>query len=164
MLDEKNNVAQNESLSVLTSRDEGPRPSSTMEALAGLRTITGRKSQAYLTAGNSCPTSDGAAAQIWMTRGLAEELGLKVRASIVNFAIVGTDPVIMLDGPIKAMPEALKRANLTFDDMSYVEINEAFSSVVYGCCKELAHETTDKGKNQCGQTCTPWSDRFIFSF
>ncbi|MFX0075806.1 MAG: thiolase family protein [Candidatus Hermodarchaeota archaeon] len=137
MLNENNDVAKDESLSVLTTRDETPRPSTSMEALAGLKTITGRKTQAFLTAGNSCPTTDGAAAQIWMTRGLAEELGLKARASILNFAIVGSDPVIMLDGPIKAMPEALKRANLTFDDMSYIELNEAFSSVVYGCCKEL---------------------------
>jgi len=150
ILDEKNNVVKNESHSVLTTRDEAPRPTSTMEALANLRTITGRKSQAFLTAGNSCPTSDGAAAQIWMTRGLAEELGLKIRATILSFAIVGTDPVIMLDGPVKAMPEALKRANLTFDDMSYVEINEAFSSVIYGCCKELGLDWNSPNFNPWG--------------
>jgi len=150
MLDEKNNVAKDESLSVLTSRDETPRPSTSMEALAKLRTIAGRKSQAFLTAGNSCPTSDGAAAQIWMTRELAEELGLKIRATIVNFAIVGTDPVIMLDGPVKAMPEALKRANLTFDDMSYIEINEAFSPVIYACCKELGLDWRDPNFNPWG--------------
>jgi acetyl-CoA acyltransferase len=150
MLDENNNVAQNDSLSVLTSKDEGPREGTSVEALAKLRTITGRKSQAYLTAGNSCPTSDGAAAQIWMTRGLADELGLKPRASIVNFANVGTDPVIMLDGPVKAMPEALKRANLTMDDMDFVEINEAFSPVVWACCKETGIDWSDPRFNPWG--------------
>ncbi|MFX1276968.1 MAG: hypothetical protein ACFFAT_18240, partial [Promethearchaeota archaeon] len=115
LLDENNNIVMDDSMSVLTRDDETPRPNSSLEILQKLKTITGRKSQAFLTAGNSCPTSDGAAAQLWMTRGLAEELGLKPRASIVDFAILGSDPVLMLDGPIKAMPMALNRANLTFN-------------------------------------------------
>ena len=150
MLDTNNNVAQDESISVLTSRDEGPRPTTNMEVLSKLKTIVGRKSQAFLTAGNSCPTSDGAGAQIWMTRELAEELGLKPRATILNFAIIGSDPVLMLDGPVIAMPEALKRANLTFDDMAFIEINEAFSPVVWTCCKELGIDWKDPRFNPWG--------------
>ncbi|NVM35516.1 MAG: thiolase family protein [Candidatus Lokiarchaeota archaeon] len=150
MLDEKNDIAQDSSLSVLTDRDESPRPGTSIEKLASLRTIVGRKSTAFLTAGNSCPTSDGAAAQLWMTRGLAEELGLKPRASIVNFASVGVDPVLQLTGPIKAMPEALNRAHMTFDDMDFIEINEAFSSVIHACCYDLNLDWRDERFNPWG--------------
>ncbi|MGQ4873303.1 MAG: thiolase family protein [Promethearchaeia archaeon] len=150
LLDENNNVAQDPSLSVLTERDETPRCNTSMEALAKLRTIIGRKSQAYLTAGNSCPTSDGAAAQIWMTRELADELGFKPLASIVDFAIIGSDPILMLDGPIYAIPEVLKRANMTLDDMDFIEINEAFSPVVWACCKELGIDWEDPRFNVWG--------------
>jgi len=150
MLDEKNQVAKDSSLSVLTERDEAPRPGTSMEKLATLRTITGRKSTAFLTAGNSCPTSDGAAAQLWMTRKLAEEYGLKIRATIVNYAVVGTDPVLMLTGPIESMPDALKRANMTLDDMAFIEINEAFSPVVYASCYELGLDWKDPRFNPWG--------------
>ncbi|MFX0025551.1 MAG: thiolase family protein [Candidatus Hermodarchaeota archaeon] len=150
MLDEKNQVAKDSSLSVLTEKDETPRPQTSMEKLKSLRTIIGRKSQAFLTAGNSCPTSDGAAAQLWMTRGLAEDLGLKPRATIVNFAVVGTDPVLMLTGPVESIPEALKRANMTLDDMDYIEINEAFSPVVYASCYELDLDWKDPRFNIWG--------------
>lgn len=121
-----------------------------MEKLASLRTITGRKSTAFLTAGNSCPTSDGAAAQLWMTRALAEEYGLKPRATIVNCSIVGTDPVLQLTGPIKAMPEALERAKMSFDDMAFIEINEAFSSVIYACCHDLGLDWNEDRFNPWG--------------
>jgi len=147
---ENNQVAKDPSFSVLTEKDETPRPNTSMEKLATLRTIIGRKSQAFLTAGNCCPTSDGAAAQLWMTRELAEEYGLKPRATIVNFAVVGTDPVLMLTGPIEAIPEALKRANMTLDDMVFIEINEAFSPVVYASCYELGLDWKDPRFNAWG--------------
>jgi len=152
LLDEKNNVAHNTDLSVLTEKDEGPRATTTPEILAKLKPIrgVGRKRTAFLTAGNSCPTSDGAAAQIWMTRGLAEELGLKPRATIIDVANVGTNVTLMLTGPIKAMPLALKRAGMTMDDMDFIEINEAFSPVVYACCKELGIGWDDPRFNAWG--------------
>ncbi|MFX0149002.1 MAG: thiolase family protein, partial [Candidatus Hodarchaeota archaeon] len=150
MLDEKNQVAKDPSLSVLTEKDETPRPGTSMEKLSSLRTIIGRKSQAFLTAGNSCPTSDGATAQLWMTRGLAEELGLKPRATIVNFAVVGTDPVLMLTGPIEAIPEVLRKAGMTLNDMDYIEINEAFSPVVYASCYDLDLDWKDEKFNPWG--------------
>lgn len=150
LLDQNNQVAQDPSLSELTERDESPRAGTSMEVLAGLRTIIGRKSKAFLTAGNSCPTSDGAAAQLWMTRGLAEELGLKIRATLMNFVVVGTDPVLQLTGPIEAMPKVLKRANLTFDDMAFIEINEAFSSVIFACCHDMGLDWNDERFNPWG--------------
>ena len=134
----------------MTEKDEAPRPGTTPEKIAGLKTIIGRKTQAFLTAANSCPTSDGAAAQIWMTRGKAEELGLKPKASIVNFAIVGSDPVIMLDGPVFAIPKSLEGTGLTLDDMDFIELNEAFSTVVYGVCKELEIDPNDPRLNPWG--------------
>ena len=149
-LDENNQVAKESTLSELTVKDETPRPGTSMEKLATLRTIIGRKSKAFLTAGNSCPVSDGAAAQLWMTRSLAEELGLKPRATIVNFAVVGTDPVLMLTGPIESIPEALKRANMTLDNMAFIEINEAFSPVVFASCYELGLDWKDERFNKWG--------------
>ena len=150
ILNEKKDIAKDPSLSVLTEKDETPRPATSMEKLASLRTVAGRKSKAFLTAGNSCPTTDGATAQLWMTRALAEEYGLKIRASIVNFAVVGTDPVLMLTGPIKSIPDVLERANMTLDDMSFIEINEAFSPVVYASCYDLGFEWNDERFNPWG--------------
>ncbi len=150
LLDENNEIGKDPSLSVLTERDETPRPTTSKEKLASLRTIIGRKSRAFLTAGNSCPTSDGAAAQLWMTRELAEQLGLKPRATIVNCSSVGVDPVLQLTGPIKALPLALERANMTFDDMSFIEINEAFSSVIHACCTDLRLDWNDPRFNAWG--------------
>jgi acetyl-CoA C-acetyltransferase len=85
-----------------------------------------------------------------MTRKLAEDLGFKIRATIVNFSVVGTDPVLQLTGPIKGMPEALKRANMTFDDLSFIEINEAFSSVIHACCYDLGLDWNDERFNPWG--------------
>jgi len=150
ILNEKNEIVKDPSASVLTERDETPRPTTSMEKLASLRTIAGRKSKAFLTAGNSCPTTDGAAAQLWMTRALAEEFGFRIRATIINFSVVGTDPVLMLTGPIKAIPKVLKRASMTLDDMAFIEINEAFSPVVYASCYELGLDWKDERFNPWG--------------
>jgi acetyl-CoA acyltransferase len=150
LLDEKGEVAKDSSLSDFTERDESPRSGTSMEILAGLRTIIGRKSRAFLTAGNSCPTSDGAAAQLWMTRGLAEELDLKIRATLIDYTAVGVDPVLQLTGPIEAIPKVLKRASMTLDDMAFIEINEAFSSVIFACCHELGLDWNDKRFNTWG--------------
>ena len=137
MLDENNQISKNQSLSVLVEKDETPRPATSMEKLSSLRTIIGRKNKAFLTAGNSCPVSDGAAAQLWITRELAEEYGFKIRATIIDYAVVGTDPILMLTGPIESVPKVLERANMSLDNMDFIEINEAFSPVVYASCYEL---------------------------
>jgi acetyl-CoA acyltransferase len=110
----------------LFTQDETVRPETSMEALAGLKTVFGTK---VITAGNSSPITDGASAILLVSGRKAEELGLKPRARIVASAVAGADPVMMLTGPIPATRKILKMAGLSLDDISEVEINEAFASV-----------------------------------
>lgn len=108
------------------TRDEAVRPETSMEALAGLKTVFGTK---VITAGNSSPITDGASAILLVSGRKAQELGLKPRARIVASAVAGADPVMMLTGPIPATRKVLKMTGLTLDDIGEVEINEAFASV-----------------------------------
>ena len=136
----------------LTTKDEGPRdmPMEKMMAKLGeLKGIVKRKS-GLLTAGNSCPTTDGGVAMILTSRGYAEEHSLKIRGTIESWFVTGSDAVLMLTGPIDAMPPALKRAGLTLDDMDIIEINEAFSTVVWASGHELGFDYKDKRFNPCG--------------
>ncbi|OLS14966.1 MAG: acetyl-CoA acetyltransferase [Promethearchaeota archaeon CR_4] len=133
----------------LADKDEGVRPTTTKEKLADLRPIVLRKS-GLLTAGNSCPTSDGGNMSIWMSRGLAEQLGVKIRATLVGCVAVGTDPILMLTGPIDATKAVMKRCETSLDAMDFIEINEAFSTVVYACCKDLGLDWNDPRLNQWG--------------
>ncbi len=88
-------------------------------------------------AGNSSQITDGAAAVLLMAADKAKELGVKPRARIVAQAVVGSDPVLMLTGPITATPKVLKKAGLKLEDMDLIEINEAFASVVLAWKREL---------------------------
>lgn len=115
------------------SRDEGLRETN-LEALAGLRT---NMPEGVHTAGTSSQISDGAAAVLLMTKEKAEELGVKPMATIVDSCLVGSDPVLMLTGPIYATQKLLDDNGLTMDDIDVVEINEAFASVVLAWEKEL---------------------------
>ncbi len=115
-------------------RDEGLRET-TLEALAGLKP-TGRENGVH-TAGTSSQISDGAGAVLMMTRSKADELGVKPIASIVDTCLVGSDPVLMLTGPIGATQKLLADNNMSMDDIDVVEINEAFASVVLAWEKEL---------------------------
>jgi acetyl-CoA acyltransferase len=90
-----------------------------------------------VTAGNSSQISDGAAAVLVASAERAEELGLRPRARLVSFAVVGDDPVLMLTGPIPATRMVLDRAGLELEDVDVVEINEAFASVVLAWKREL---------------------------
>jgi acetyl-CoA acetyltransferase family protein len=117
------------------TRDEGPRPDTTPEKLAGLQPSFGE--DGFHTAGNSSQISDGAAAVLLMSAARARDLGLKPRARIVAQAVVGSDPVLMLTGPITATPKVLDKAGLKLSDMDAIEINEAFASVVLAWQKEL---------------------------
>jgi len=113
---------------VMVTQDQGFRPSANVEKMATLQpafTPTG-----VTTAGNSSQISDGAAAVLLMTRAKAESLGLKPRARIVSMVTVGSDPHLMLTGPIGATHKALKHANLSFDQIDLFEVNEAFAAVV----------------------------------
>ena len=116
------------------SKDEGLRET-TMESLAALKP-TGRKDGVH-TAGTSSQISDGAGALLLMTMEKAEELGVTPLARIVDTCLVGSDPELMLTGPIGATQKLLKDNNLTIDDIDVVEINEAFASVVLAWEKEL---------------------------
>jgi acetyl-CoA acyltransferase len=115
--------------------DQGIRPDTNIEALAGLKTVF--KEDGKITAGNSSQISDGAAAVLLMERGKAESLGLKPRAKIVDQVGVGVDPVIMLTGPIPATKKLLERNGMKMDDIDLVEINEAFAPVVAAWQREL---------------------------
>lgn len=118
----------------LFTRDEAVRPETSMEALAGLKTVFGTK---VITAGNSSPITDGASAILLVSGRKVKELGLKPRARIVASAVAGADPVMMLTGPIPATRKVLKMAGLQLDDISEVEINEAFASVPLAWGREV---------------------------
>lgn len=119
------------------SRDEGMRPT-TLEGLAGLKLNQPDRVPASLhTAGSSSQISDGASAVLLMSRQAADELGLRPRARIVDSVLVGSDPVLMLTGPIPATAKLLSRTGLTLSDIDVIEINEAFASVVLAWEKEV---------------------------
>jgi acetyl-CoA C-acetyltransferase len=115
----------------LVDSDEGIRPS-TAEGLASLQPVV---EGGVHTAGNSSQISDGAAAILWMSASRAKELGLRPRARIRQQVVVGTDPYYLLDGPIDATREILKKSGMTLSDIDLVEINEAFAAVVLSWLK-----------------------------
>jgi acetyl-CoA acyltransferase len=125
--------------------DEGIRPTTTLDKLAGLDPVfrTDELAARYpdvpwvVTAGNASQISDGAAALLIMARETAEQLGLTPRWRFHTFALAGTDPVTMLTGPIPATRAALGKAGLSVDDIDHFEINEAFASVVAAWRREL---------------------------
>ncbi len=147
IVDIKNDMIPGET--EMADKDEGVRPNTTMEKLAELKPIVLRK-KGLLTAGNSCPTSDGAAASVWMARGLAEQMGLKIRSSLVGCVAVGTDPILMLTGPIGSVKAINKLCATSLDAMDVIEMNEAFSTVVYASCKDLGLDWHDKRFNPWG--------------
>ncbi|MFW9830379.1 MAG: thiolase family protein [Candidatus Thorarchaeota archaeon] len=120
----------------IIEKDESPRPTTSIEKLAQLPPLFGGK----ITAGNSCPVNDGSAAVMLMSREEADKRNLKVRARVKSQAVVGTEPVICLEGPIFATPPCLERANLSLDDLDAIEINEAFASVVIAAGKMLGFD------------------------
>jgi len=107
-------------------RDEGARPDTSLEKLARLRPVF--KEGGTVTAGNSSPMNDGAAALLLATEKGLSDHGLTPLARIVSSAVAGVHPDIMGIGPVPASEKALMRAGLTVDDLDLVEINEAFSS------------------------------------
>jgi acetyl-CoA acyltransferase len=117
------------------ARDELPRPDTSMEGLTKLRPAF--KVNGTVTAGNSSPYSDGAAAVLLMGADRAKELGLTPLARFITFATAGVEPDVMGIAPIKAVPKALKRAGLTMKDIDLVEFNEAFAAQVVAVVREL---------------------------
>ena len=115
--------------------DDGPRPGTTLEKLAELKPAF--RPDGEITAGNSCPLNDGAAAIIVMSDTRARDLGITPLARVVSSGLTALDPEIMGLGPVEACRQALHRAHLTIDDVDLVEINEAFAAQVVPSARHL---------------------------
>ena len=115
--------------------DEAPRRETSAEALAALKPAF--RPDGVVTAGNSSQIVDGSAAVLIASAAAVKRLGLQPRARFVSFGIAGVDPTRMLHGNPQAMEKAIAKAGLTLDDMSVIEVNEAFASVVLQTAKDL---------------------------
>jgi acetyl-CoA acyltransferase len=105
--------------------DEPPRPGTTLEALAALKTPF--RAAGRVTAGNAAGLNDGATAALLASESKAKELGLTVKAKLVSFAFAGVEPEVMGYGPVPATIKALAKAGLTIEDIGLFEVNEAFA-------------------------------------
>ncbi|HTT87453.1 MAG TPA: acetyl-CoA C-acetyltransferase [Acidimicrobiales bacterium] len=117
------------------TKDDGPRPDTTLEGLAQLKPVF--REGGTVTAGNACPLNDGAAAVVVMSDTRAKALGITPLARIVSSGVSALDPEIMGLGPIEACRQALARAGKTIDDIDLVEINEAFAAQIVPSAKHL---------------------------
>jgi acetyl-CoA C-acetyltransferase len=122
------------------TRDDGPRPGTTVEVLAELKPAF--DPEGTVTAGNACPLNDGAAALLVMSAEKAQALGLKPRARIVASSVAAIRPEIMGLGPIPAVAKVLEQAGMTIADIDVIELNEAFAAQVVPCRDEwgIDHE------------------------
>src|SRR6202012_130350 len=119
----------------VVSRDDGPRPGTTMEVLANLKPAF--KPDGTVTAGNSCPLNDGAAAVLVMSDDRASKLELEPLARITGSTVAAIRPEIMGLGPIPAIRALLQQTGFSIDDVDIVEINEAFAAQIVPCREEL---------------------------
>ncbi len=119
----------------VVSRDDGPRPGTTMEVLGKLKPAF--KPDGTVTAGNACPLNDGAAAVLVMSDEKAERIGVKPLARIVASTVAAIRPEIMGLGPIPAIRALLEQTGMSMDDIDVVEINEAFAAQIVPCRDEL---------------------------
>ncbi len=126
---------------IVFDRDEGLRPGTNMEALAGLPAIKGvvspRGEEVRITAGNACPTNDGISAALLMSEKKALELGLQPLARIIGYGVAGVKPQVMGLGPIPSTRKALRHAGIEAAAIDRVEFNEAFAAQVIPSCTEL---------------------------
>ncbi len=122
---------------VLVEVDQCVRPDCSLEGLAALKPAFMPPGLGTVTAGNSSPLNDGAAALLMMGRETADELGLKPIAKIRATAVCGVDPAVMGTGPVPATKKALKRAGLTLADIGLIELNEAFAAQALACIRML---------------------------
>lgn len=125
--------------------DECVRPETTMEGLASLKPAF--KMGGQVTAGNSSPTSDGAAFVMVMSEAMVKEHNLEPIAKMVSYSTAGVDPRIMGIGPVEAVPRALKQAGLKQDDLDLIELNEAFAAQSLGVIKGLDLDTSKLNVN-----------------
>jgi acetyl-CoA acyltransferase len=132
----------------LATQDEPPRPGTTVEDLATLKTPF--RPHGNVTAGNSAGLNDGATACILASAEAAEELGLPVRMRLVDFAFVGVEPEVMGIGPVPAAEKALAKAGLSIDDIGLFELNEAFAVQVLAFLDHFGIADDDERVNQYG--------------
>jgi len=130
-----NASGKKETKNYTVAKDEGPRADTSREVLAKLRPVFA--ADGSVTAGNSSQMSDGAAFVLVMSEEMVKELNLEPVARLVNFAVAGVEPRIMGIGPVKAIPKALKQANLKQEDIDLIELNEAFASQSLAVIREL---------------------------
>jgi acetyl-CoA C-acetyltransferase len=131
-------VAQPKGPAVLFSKDECIRRDTSLDKLGALPPIF--RESGTVTAGNSCPLTDGTNAVVLTSRKKAGELGLKSLASFLAYYTAAVDPAYMGIGPVVSVPKALERAGLRLDDIDLIEQNEAFASVVLAGMKELQYD------------------------
>ena len=132
----------------VVSKDDGPRPGTTLEKLASLKPAF--KPDGKVTAGNACPLNDGAAAVVIMSDERVRQLGIQPLARIIATAVSGIDPEIMGVGPIEAVKTVLKRAGMSIGDIEQFELNEAFAAQVIPVCREVGIDPFDDRVNPNG--------------
>ncbi|MDT0214930.1 thiolase family protein [Rothia sp. ARF10] len=132
----------------LATKDEPPRPGTTMEELAGLRTPF--RPHGSVTAGNAAGLNDGATACLLASEQAAEELGLPVKMRLVSFGFVGVEPEVMGIGPVPATEKALAKAGLTIEDIGLFELNEAFAVQVLAFLDHFGIADDDPRVNEYG--------------
>ncbi|MET3768129.1 acetyl-CoA acyltransferase [Marisediminicola sp. UYEF4] len=132
----------------LATVDEAPRPETTLEGLAALRTPF--RPHGRVTAGNSSGLNDGATASLLSSADAAKELGLTPKMRLVSFAFAGVEPEIMGIGPVPSTEKALRKAGLTIDDIGLFELNEAFAIQVLSLLDHFGIDDEDPRVNQWG--------------
>jgi acetyl-CoA acyltransferase len=142
-------IPQRKGNPIVINQDEFIKPDSNLEILGKLRPAF-LKENGTVTAGNASGLNDGAAAVIIASEDAVKNYGLKPMAKIICSAVVGVEPRIMGIGPVEATKLALKRANLTLDQIDIIELNEAFAAQSIACLKELGLENNDARINVNG--------------
>jgi len=132
----------------LASTDEPPRPQTTLDDLAGLKTPF--RPHGRVTAGNSAGINDGATAALLADEETARELGLPVKMRLVSYSFVGVEPEVMGAGPTPSTEKALKQAGLTIDDIGAFEVNEAFAVQVLAFLEHFGIADDDERVNPYG--------------
>jgi acetyl-CoA acyltransferase len=132
----------------LATEDEGRRPETTMEGLAGLKTPF--RPHGRVTAGNASPLTDGATAAVLASSDAVKELGLTTKMRMVSFGFAGVQPEVMGIGPIPSTEKTLKRAGLKIDDIGLFELNEAFAVQVLSFLDHFGIDDEDPRVNQWG--------------
>ncbi|MDD5833195.1 MAG: thiolase family protein [Clostridiales bacterium] len=131
-------VPQKKGEPLVVKKDETIRPQTTMESLAKLKPVAYRGD--LVTAGNSSPLCDGAAALVLMEKSMADSLGLKAIGKVTGYAVAGVHPHFMGMGPMAAVPKLLKKTGLELKDIDFIEINEAFAAQAVPSCRDLGFD------------------------